>query len=231
MRPPRRRQTAHRNDAGRRSAAKGAGECTFCSQCSACWAGCCWRCCACCLWRCSPLRAFVLELRYDEFSARLKVLCFTVTLYPRGQKQQGDAPDGKGGSARRAAPKRARRPMPAAAHRPGRRRRANSPWRKNGQNAKAKRRLPSLGSLAQICSAAGALMRAVAAHRACARGKGRVACALRGRRRNGHPLWAHAGVCGLCAGRLAELCRFAAQAGGHHPRFHRRAQISQIFLL
>ena len=42
----------------------------------------------------TPAR-LVLELRYDEFSARLKVLCFTVTLYPRGQKQQGDAPDGK----------------------------------------------------------------------------------------------------------------------------------------
>ena len=40
----------------------------------------------------TPAR-LVLELRYDEFSARLKVLCFTVTLYPRGQKQQGDAPD------------------------------------------------------------------------------------------------------------------------------------------
>ena len=42
----------------------------------------------------TPAR-LVLELRYDEFSARLKVRCFTVTLYPRGQKQQGDAPDGK----------------------------------------------------------------------------------------------------------------------------------------
>ena len=42
----------------------------------------------------TPAR-LVLELRYDKFSARLKVLCFTVTLYPRGQKQQGDAPDGK----------------------------------------------------------------------------------------------------------------------------------------
>ena len=42
----------------------------------------------------TPAR-LVLELRYDEFSARLKVLCFTITLYPRGQKQQGDAPDGK----------------------------------------------------------------------------------------------------------------------------------------
>ena len=38
----------------------------------------------------TPAR-LVLELRYDEFSARLKVLCFTITLYPRGQKQQGDA--------------------------------------------------------------------------------------------------------------------------------------------
>ena len=39
----------------------------------------------------TPAR-LVLELRYDAFCARLKVLCFTFTLYPRRQKPQGGAP-------------------------------------------------------------------------------------------------------------------------------------------
>ena len=68
----------------------------------------------------TPAR-LVLELRYDEFSARLKVLCFTVTLYPRGQKQQGDAPDGREAAGRRRrgkqtlAEKRAKRQSKSAA--------------------------------------------------------------------------------------------------------------------
>lgn len=49
----------------------------------------------------TPAR-LVLELRYDAFCARLKVLCFTFTLYPRRQKAQGGA-SGRRSRARRAA--------------------------------------------------------------------------------------------------------------------------------
>lgn len=99
-------------------------------------------------------------------------------------------------------PKRARRPMPAAAHRPGRRRRGKQPLAEKRQNAKAKAppAKPWQPGTNLFCRR-GADARG-AAHRACARGKGRVACALRGRRRNGHPLWAHAGVCGSALGVL-----------------------------
>ena len=78
----------------------------------------------------TPAR-LVLELRYDAFCARLKVLCFTFTLYPRRQKPQAGQPQ-------------------AGQRAPAEKKAANK-----------RRRLPSLGSLAQICSAAGALMRAV----------------------------------------------------------------------
>ena len=108
----------------------------------------------------TPAR-LVLELRYDEFSARLKVLCFTVTLYPRGQKQQGDAPDGK--EAAPAAPPKAGAQADAGGSAQAGPPQAGqtAPGGKTGKMPKQKRRLPSLGSLAQICSAAGALMRAV----------------------------------------------------------------------
>lgn len=108
----------------------------------------------------TPAR-LVLELRYDEFSARLKVLCFTVTLYPRGQKQQGDAPDGK--EAAPAAPPKAGAQADAGGSAQAGPPQAGqtAPGGKTGKTPKQKRRLPSLGSLAQICSAAGALMRAV----------------------------------------------------------------------
>ena len=108
----------------------------------------------------TPAR-LVLELRYDEFSARLKVLCFTITLYPRGQKQQGDAPDGK--EAAPAAPPKAGAQADAGGSAQAGPPQAGqtAPGGKTDKTPKQKRRLPSLGSLAQICSAAGALMRAV----------------------------------------------------------------------
>ena len=105
----------------------------------------------------TPAR-LVLELRYDAFCARLKVLCFTFTLYPRRQKPQAGAPGGEAGPA---APQKAgARPdggSGAQAGQPQAGQRA--PAEKKAANKR--RRLPSLGSLAQICSAAGALMRAV----------------------------------------------------------------------
>ena len=104
----------------------------------------------------TPAR-LVLELRYDAFCARLKVLCFTFTLYPRRQKPQAGAPGGEAGPA---APQKAgARPDGGSGAQAGQPQGQREPAEKKAANKR--RRLPSLDSLAQICSAAGALMRAV----------------------------------------------------------------------
>jgi hypothetical protein len=105
----------------------------------------------------TPAR-LVLELRYDAFCARLKVLCFTFTLYPRRQKAQGGASGGEAGPA--VPQEEGTRPDGGSGAQDGQPQAGQrAPVGKKAANKR--HRLPSLGSLAQICSAAGALMRAV----------------------------------------------------------------------
>ena len=109
----------------------------------------------------TPAR-LVLELRYDEFSRQAEgAVLRHVRCTRAGKGSRAMSPDGK--EAAPAAPPKAGAQADAGGSAQAGPPQAGQtgPGKKTGRTPKQKRRLPSLGSLAQIRSAAGALMRAV----------------------------------------------------------------------
>ena len=103
----------------------------------------------------TPAR-LVLELRYDTFTAKLKVLCFTFSIYPRkkekhaDQKREPRQEQQTQGMEKNLQSDKQKKQVAADAH------------TKSEKTASQKKNtLPTLRELAQLCSTAGALMRAL----------------------------------------------------------------------